>query len=47
LTTGYQALGANIATSGTKRFDLKITTPTTTTATAQQSVDITVQAVIH
>lgn len=47
LTTSYQALGTNIATSGTKRFDLKITTPTATTATAQQSVDITVQAVIH
>lgn len=47
LTTSYQALGTNIATSGTKRFDLQITTPTSTAATAQQSVDVTIQAVQH
>lgn len=30
LTTNYQSLGSNIAASGTKTFDLRITTPTST-----------------
>ncbi|MDP2671633.1 MAG: hypothetical protein Q8P13_04230 [bacterium] len=47
LTTGYTTLASNIATSGTQRFDLKITTPTSTTATTQQSVNVTIQAVLH
>jgi hypothetical protein len=47
LTTSYQSLTTNIAASGTKRFDLKITTPTSTTATLQQSVTITIQVVVH
>lgn len=47
LTTSYQSLATNIAASGTQRFDLKITTPTSTSATSQQSVDVTIQAVAH
>jgi hypothetical protein len=47
MTTSYQSLGSNIAASGTQRFDLKITTPTSTTATSQQSVDVVVLAVLH
>jgi hypothetical protein len=47
LTTSYQSLATNIAVAGTKRFDLKITTPTATAITSQQSVDVTVQAVAH
>lgn len=47
LTTSYQSLATNIAASGTKKFDLKVTTPTSTAATAQQSVSVTVQAVAH
>lgn len=45
LTTSYQALAAGVAPAGTKAFDLKLTTPTATAATTQQSVDVTVQAV--
>jgi hypothetical protein len=47
LTTSYQQLASNIAASSNQRFDLKINTPTSTAATAQQSVDVTVQAVLH
>ncbi len=47
LTTSYQALGTNITTSGTKNLDLQITTPSSSTSSAQQTVDVTVQAVIH
>jgi hypothetical protein len=47
LSTSYQQLGANIAASSNQRFDLKINTPTSTAATAQQSVDVTIQAVQH
>jgi hypothetical protein len=46
-TTSYQTLASNIATSGTKRFDLKVTMPTATTATADQTVSVIVQAVAH
>ncbi len=47
LTTSYQSLANNIAASGTQKFDLKLTTPTTTNSTSQQSVNITIQAVLH
>lgn len=47
LTLSYQPLVTNIAASGTQRFDLNITLPTSTATVAQQSVDITVQAVAH
>ncbi len=47
LTTSYQSLGNNIAINGSSRFDLKITTPTTTGATTQQSVNVTVQVIAH
>ena len=45
LTTSYQSMATNIAASGTQKFDLRISTPTNTNTTAQQSVDVTVQAV--
>lgn len=48
LTTSYAALGAgNVATSGTQTFDLRITTPQTSSVFTSQSVDVTVQAVAH
>lgn len=47
LTTSYAALASNVAASGTQNLDLYITTPQTSTVFTQQSVDVTVQAVIH
>ena len=47
LTTNYQTLATNIATSGTQTFDLRITTPTSTATFTSQSADVTVQAVAH
>ncbi|HVZ66957.1 MAG TPA: hypothetical protein VG917_01725 [Patescibacteria group bacterium] len=48
LTTSYQALGSgNLAANGTQAFDLKLTTPTSTACSSQQSVDVTIQAVAH
>ena len=48
LTTSYAALGAgNLAANGTKTFDLYITTPTSSSVSTQQSVNVTVQAVAH
>lgn len=48
LTTSNQALGAgNVAASGTQNFDLRITTPTSSSVTTQQSVDVTVTATAH
>jgi hypothetical protein len=44
---GYQALGSNITASGTKRFDLKLSTPSATTDYVQKTITVTVQAVIH
>ncbi len=44
LTTTNQSLSAGVASSGTVNLDLKITTPTSTTATNQQNVDVVVQA---
>ncbi|MSR85552.1 hypothetical protein EXS71_03935 [Candidatus Uhrbacteria bacterium] len=46
LTTSYQVLASNIAANGTKTFDLQITTPNPSTVFTQQSVDVTVQAVL-
>lgn len=45
LTTNYQTLGSTIAASGTKTFDLQITTPSSSTVYTAQSVDVVVQAV--
>lgn len=48
LTTSYAALGAgNVATSGTQTFDLRITTPQTSSVFTSQSIDVTIQAVAH
>jgi hypothetical protein len=47
LTTDYQTLGTNVTTSGTKTFDLRVTTPQTSTVYTSQSVDVTVLAVAH
>lgn len=47
LTTSYQTLGLNIATAGTKTFDLQLSTPTSTAVFTAQNVDITIQAVAH
>ena len=44
LTLSNQSLDTNVATSGATSLDLKITTPTSTAATVQQSVDVTVVA---
>ncbi len=48
LTTSYAALGAgNVAAAGTQTFDLRITTPQTSSVFTSQSVDVIVQAVAH
>jgi hypothetical protein len=47
LTTSYQSLATNKAAAGTQTFDLQITVPNPSTVFTQQSVDVTVQAVIH
>jgi competence protein ComGC len=47
MTTSYQALGSNISASGTKKFDLKIDTPSSVSDFVQKSITVTVQAVIH
>lgn len=47
LTTSYQTLGTNIATSGTQTFDLNLSTPTSTAVFTSQSVNVTVLAVAH
>lgn len=48
LTTSYAALGSgNVAASGTQTFDLRVTTPQTSSVYTSQSVNVTVQAVIH
>jgi energy-coupling factor transporter transmembrane protein EcfT len=44
LTTNNQTLADALATSGTQTFDLHITTPTSSSTFAQQSVDIIVTA---
>lgn len=45
LTLDYQQLATPIAADGTKKFDLRITTPTSSTSFVQQNVNVTVQAV--
>src|SRR3990167_1637904 len=45
LTTSYQALGTSISASGTKVFDLKIDTPSSSSDYVQKSITVTVQAV--
>ncbi len=45
LTTSNQNLTTSVATSGTQRFDLKITTPTATTDLNEQTVNVTVVAI--
>jgi hypothetical protein len=47
LTTNYQSLASNVSASGSQNVDLYITTPQTSSVFTQQSVDVTVQAVIH
>lgn len=47
LSTSYQSLGSNIAANSDKRFDLKLLMPTSSASKAQQSVDVTIQAVEH
>ena len=44
---GYQQLGSTITTSGTKKFDLKLDTPSSVSDYVQKSITVTVQAVIH
>ncbi len=46
LTTSYQVLANSKAASATQTFDMQITTPNPSTVYTQQSVDVTVQAVI-
>lgn len=46
LTTNYNTLATNVAASGTQVFDLEITTPTTSSVYTEQSVNVTVQAVL-
>jgi len=45
LTTGYQALGTGVATSGTVDFQLQIGVPSSTSCTDEATVTVTVQAV--
>jgi hypothetical protein len=44
LTTSNQTLTSAVSASGTQVFDLKITTPTSSSSYTQQSVDVIVQA---
>ncbi len=48
LTTSDQALGTgNVAAAGTQVFDLRITTPQTSSVYTSQSVNVTVTAAAH
>ncbi|HET9721563.1 MAG TPA: hypothetical protein VFP32_00850 [Candidatus Saccharimonadales bacterium] len=47
MTTSYASLGTNVAATGTKNFDLKIHTPTSSTDYVQKTITLTVQAVQH
>lgn len=47
LTTNYATLATNVASSGSQTFDLRITTPQTSSVYTAQSVDVMVQAVAH
>jgi hypothetical protein len=46
LTTNYQQIANSKSPLDTQLFDLRITTPSSSTVYTQQSVDVTVQAVI-
>jgi len=45
LTTSYQTLATGVSASGSVDFQLRITTPTSSSCFDQQSVDVTIQAV--
>ncbi len=45
LTTNYQTLQASVAASGTQTFELRITTPSSSSTFTLQSADVTVLAV--
>lgn len=45
LTTAYQTLATGIASTGTKNVDLKITAPSSSACSTQQTVDVTIEAV--
>lgn len=45
LTTNDQTLASGISSSGTQKFDLKVTVPSATTQTTPQNVNVTVTAV--
>lgn len=47
LTTSYQLLASNLAVAGTRRFDLRLSTPTSTATSTQQTLNITLQAVTY
>ncbi|HEX5448351.1 MAG TPA: hypothetical protein VFW90_04105 [Candidatus Saccharimonadales bacterium] len=47
MTTSYASLSTNVAASGTKDFDLKIHTPTSSSDYTQKSITVTVQATQH
>lgn len=47
LTTVYQTLASNVAVSGTKTFDLRITMPSSTSDYSSHTITVTVQAVAH
>jgi hypothetical protein len=44
LTTSNQTLASGVAASASQTFELRLTTPTSTSVTTQQSVDVTIQA---
>ncbi len=45
LTTNYQSLDTGVAVSGTVNFQLRLTTPSSSSCYGQQTADVTVQAV--
>jgi hypothetical protein len=47
LTTSYQQLATNLAVAATQRFDLQLSTPSSSATSAQQTLNITLQAVTH
>jgi len=47
MTIGYQSLASNVLANGTKKFDLKIDTPSSFSDFLPKSITVTVLAVIH
>jgi hypothetical protein len=47
LTTDDQTLVTDVAASGTQKFDLKVTVPSSTAATGAQNVNVTITAILH